>query len=88
MTRPTTGPAPLIIAQALELQILCRPTHSTRVGVGEALAVSRDLFWLHNGHDSTFEVFHVSPEELTQDWTLTTQDLIRAEWNKATEAPW
>lgn len=88
MTRPTTGPAPQIIAQALELQIMCRPTHSTRVGVGEALAVSRDLFWLVSGQDGTFVAFRVSPEELMQDWTLTTNDLIRAEWQKETSVPW
>ena len=88
MTRPTTGPAPQIIAQALELQIMCRPTHSTRVGVGEALAVSRDLFWLVSGQDGTFVAFRVSPEELMQDWELTSNDLIRAEWQKETSVPW
>jgi hypothetical protein len=85
--KPTSGTAPTIIAQALELGILCRPRHSTRVGVGEALVVSRDLFWIKDGHEGRLKVFSPSPDELMQDWELTTTDLIRAEWRKSCEEP-
>ena len=85
--KSTHGPAPLIIAQALELGLLCRPLHSSRICTGEALEVSRDLFWHRNGHDSGFSAFSPSPEELLQTWELTTPDLIRSEWHKAQEDP-
>ena len=83
--KPTVGGAPNIIAQALELGILCRPRHSTRVGVGEALVVSRDLFWIKDGYEGRLKVFSPSPDELMQDWELTTTDLIRSEWQKSCE---
>jgi hypothetical protein len=86
--RPVIGPAPVIIAQALRLGLLCRPTHSSRVAYGEALEVSKDLFWLRNGHDEEAPVFFASPEELCMDWELTTMDLIRSEWRKEAEIPW
>jgi hypothetical protein len=78
------GPAPDIIALALKLGILARPSHSSRVGVGEALEVSNDLFWRvdNEGHS---EPFQPSPDEICQEWNLTTQDLIRDEWRKACE---
>ncbi len=85
--KSTHGPAPLIIAQALELGLLCRPIHPARVGTGEALEVSKALFWLRNGHDNEAPVFAPSPEELLQTWELTTRDLIRSEWHKAQEDP-
>jgi hypothetical protein len=85
--KPTEGSAPNIIAQALELGILCRPMHSSRVGVGEALVVSRDLFWIKDGYEGRLKVFSPSPDELMQDWELTTTDLIRAEWQKSCEEP-
>ena len=81
------GPAGDVIALALKLGILCKPRHSSRVGVGEALEVSRDMFWRID-HECNTEVFSPSPEEICQEWTLTTQDLITAEWQKATSVPW
>lgn len=86
--KPTHGPAPLIIAQAIELGLLCRPIHSPRVGVGEALEVSKECFWLRNGHDHERPVFSPSPSELMQTWELTTMDLLRSEWDRATGVPW
>jgi hypothetical protein len=61
--------------------------HSTRVGVGEALVVSRDLFWIKDGYEGRLKVFSPSPDELMQDWELTTTDLIRSEWLKSCEEP-
>jgi hypothetical protein len=61
--------------------------HSTRVGVGEGLVVSRDLFWIKDGYEGRLKVFSPSPDELMQDWELTTTDLIRSEWQKSCEEP-
>jgi hypothetical protein len=83
--KPTRGYAPIIIAQALELGILCRPMHSSRVGVGEALEVTKDTFWLVSGNETV--VFCPTPDELTQTWELTTRDLVRSEWQQSCEEP-
>lgn len=73
-----------IIGSAISLGLLCRPCGCARVGVGEALEVSRDMFWRVD-HDGHTEVFSPSPDELTHTWELTTQDLIRQEWHKSCE---
>jgi hypothetical protein len=86
--KPTSGNVSLILAQAIQLQILCRPCHSQRVGLGEGLACSADGFWLHNGADDTFYEWTPVPSDMLGDWELTTQDLIRAEFEKETRAPW
>lgn len=85
--KPTHGPAPDIIAQALALGLLCRPTNSPRVGCGEALEVTRDCFWIYI-HGESPRAFSVSPDELLQTWELTTKDLVRDEWNRARGEPW
>lgn len=89
--KPTIGPSHVIIAQALELGILCRPVYHNilggiRVSSGEALEVSEDLFWHVDGAGGR-RVFHPSPSELVQDWALTTRDIIVSEWHKAQETP-
>lgn len=91
--KPTIGPSHIIIAQAMELGICCRPVyhnippfHGIRVPSGEALEVSEDLFWRVDG-DGGREVFHPSPAELVQDWTLTTREIIAEERKKARETP-
>jgi hypothetical protein len=59
--------------------------HSFRVGMGEALEVSKDTFWLVSGNETV--VFYPNPDELTQTWELTTRDLIRSESSKLSEEP-
>ena len=82
--KPCYGSAPHIIEQAIQLGVLCRPIHSNRVGVGEALEATVDSFWRID-HEGRWEAFNVAPCELLMDWELTTKDLIRQEWNKACE---
>ena len=83
----TTGPSCDIIQLALSLGILCRPVNSPRVGVGEALEVSKDLFWRATG-DGHSRPFQPTPEELTHEWELVTHDLIRSEYHRESEQPW
>ena len=77
-----------IIREALSLGILCRPVTSHRLGVGTALETSKCMFWMVTGHDSQRTPFSPTPEELTEDWQLTTWDLIRAEWMAESEVAW
>lgn len=84
----TIGPASVIIAQALQLGLLCRPTKGTGVGYGEALAVSEDCFWLVIGPETkSGPVYTLRPTDLLVDWELSTHDLIRREWQSSVEEP-
>lgn len=90
--KPVIGPCSEIVAQALSLGLLCRPVlgHGVKIGAGEALEVGRDSFWFFHSGDPQQPVteYTVSPWELTQDWELTTRDLLRAEYRRFTEEPW
>lgn len=85
----TIGPASTIIAQALELGLLCRPTKGTGVGYGEALEVSDTCFWLVIGGKpwDRSEPYTIRPTDLLCDWALTTKDLIQREWQSSVEEP-
>jgi hypothetical protein len=85
---PSTGTAPQIIAIALKLGLLCRPVHSTRVGVGEALWVSKESFFIMRKGGTITDGFIVRPDELLMTWELSTPDIINDEWRKANEQPW
>ena len=78
MSIPTSGPAPLIIAQAIHLGILCRPRHSARFGHGCALEPSSDGCFFHRvcANGPTWSCFSVEPRELLGDWELTTTDIL------------
>lgn len=86
MNSYTIGPAPLIIAQAMELGILCRPGE---LGwLGKALRPTVDGFeiveaWTDNwlGYQS------VTPGQIVLDWTLTTLEILKSEERESTDKP-
>ena len=87
MSKPAVvGPAPLIIAQAIELGILCRPVEPG--WCGEALSPGSDGFQrieaLSNGYIGLRDV---TPGQIMLDWMLTTRELLEAEYDEAAEAP-
>ena len=77
------------VAEALRLGIFCRPVKRTAsIGVGEALEVSPECFWMRTAYSAKGELHHVSPEDLVGAWELVTLDILREEWRKAAEEPW
>lgn len=84
---PCIGPAPQIIAQAIALNLLCRPVHG-RLGSGEALSPTEDSFERVSAWTSNYlGLFHPTPEEILADWMLTTRDLLQMEYERTNTDP-
>ena len=86
MSKPTIGPAPLIIAQAVELGILCRPVEPG--WCGEALSPGPDGFQrIEAGSNNYLGLRNVTPGQIMLDWTLTTRELLEAEYQESLRDP-
>lgn len=84
--KPTIGPAPLIIAQAIELGILCRPLDGKWFGA--ALAPSKDSFErIEAASNNYLGLYYPTPHQIMLDWELTTRGLIDAEFNSNISHP-
>lgn len=77
--KPTIGPANIVIAQAIELGILCRPVE---LGwIGSALAPTKEGFEKIEAETNNYlGLYHPTPGQIMLDWMLTTRELIEAEY--------
>lgn len=84
--RTTIGPAPTIIAQAMELGILCRPVE---LGwIGSALLPTTDSFERIEACSNNYlGLYHPTPGQLMLDWMLITRELIESEYCESIKDP-
>lgn len=84
--KPTIGPANLVIAQAIELGILCRPVE---LGwIGSALAPTKDSFEKIEAETNNYlGLYHPTPGQIMLDWMLTTKELIESEYRESMKEP-